>query len=174
MPYKFYFKLKSGFSLIELMIVVAIIGVLAAIAIPAYGDYIIRARAVEMLTAISGVQTSLAEYRSTKGTFAATDGATISFTELGSQDPATTSDKISSVVVFSPTAATAATISVCGNATNLGIAGNTGSDAYLNLYFVGTWQNNGLKWSCEYTGSSRYIPTNCRTNYTGTKKCGEA
>lgn len=54
-------KIQQGFTLIELMIVVAIIGILAAIALPAYQDYTIRSQASEGLTLMSGAKTAVAE-----------------------------------------------------------------------------------------------------------------
>ena len=57
----------KGFTLIELMIVIAIIGVLAAIAIPAYQDYIVRAQAAEALEMLTGTKAPLAEYYADKG-----------------------------------------------------------------------------------------------------------
>ena len=60
-------KVQQGFTLIELMIVVAIIGILAAIAIPAYQDYTIRAKVTELINAAGVCKTSVAEYYQTKG-----------------------------------------------------------------------------------------------------------
>ena len=62
-------NLQKGFTLIELMIVVAIIGILAAIALPAYSDYTARAQASEGLTAVSGLQADLAVILADTGTF---------------------------------------------------------------------------------------------------------
>jgi type IV pilus assembly protein PilA len=55
-------KVQQGFTLIELMIVVAIIGILAAIAIPAYQDYTIRAQVSEGINLASGAKAAIAEY----------------------------------------------------------------------------------------------------------------
>src|SRR5437763_2199623 len=60
-------KLQKGFTLIELMIVVAIIGILAAIAIPAYQDYTIRSKVTELINAAGVCKTSVAEYYQSKG-----------------------------------------------------------------------------------------------------------
>ena len=60
-------RLQKGFTLIELMIVVAIIGILAAIALPAYQDYTIRAKVSEALLAASSARTAVAETYSNKG-----------------------------------------------------------------------------------------------------------
>ncbi len=64
-------KRQSGFTLIELMIVVAIVGILAAIAIPGYMDYTIRAQATEAISLANGVKTTISEYYSHYGTMAA-------------------------------------------------------------------------------------------------------
>jgi len=60
-------KVQQGFTLIELMIVVAIIGILAAIAIPAYQDYTIRSKVTEMINAAGVCKTSVAEYYQSLG-----------------------------------------------------------------------------------------------------------
>ena len=63
--------LQKGFTLIELMIVVAIIGILAAIAIPAYQDYTIRAQVTEGLTLASDIKAGVAEYMAQTGSWPA-------------------------------------------------------------------------------------------------------
>jgi type IV pilus assembly protein PilA len=59
-------RIQKGFTLIELMIVVAIIGILAAIALPAYQDYTIRSKVVEALTDAGNCKTSVTEYFTSK------------------------------------------------------------------------------------------------------------
>ncbi len=65
-------QMQKGFTLIELMIVVAIIGILAAIAIPAYQNYTIRAQVTEGLNLMDGWKTQAAEYYANNGTFPTT------------------------------------------------------------------------------------------------------
>ena len=60
-------KVQQGFTLIELMIVVAIIGILAAIAIPAYQDYTVRSKVTEMINSAGVCKTSVAEYYQSLG-----------------------------------------------------------------------------------------------------------
>ncbi len=62
-------SMQKGFTLIELMIVVAIIAILAAIAIPAYQDYLIRTQVTEGLTLMDGGKVAVTEYYANKGTY---------------------------------------------------------------------------------------------------------
>ncbi len=62
-------KGKKGFTLIELMIVVAIVGILAAIAIPAYLDYTVRAKITEVTVGMDALAQAASEYHAARGTF---------------------------------------------------------------------------------------------------------
>ena len=75
-------KIQQGFTLIELMIVVAIIGILAAIAIPAYQDYTIRAKVSEVIGLASAAKTTLYEAYSSNGVMPATSDGVVGDSHL--------------------------------------------------------------------------------------------
>jgi type IV pilus assembly protein PilA len=77
-------KTQQGFTLIELMIVIAILGILIAIALPAYQDYSIRTKNTECLNVASAAKLSVAEYRQSENEYPAT-GADSGYTFEGSE-----------------------------------------------------------------------------------------
>jgi type IV pilus assembly protein PilA len=137
-------RTQQGFTLIELMIVVAIIGILAAIAIPAYNDYLIRAKVTEATAAASACKTSVAEYYQANNVFPTT---------LATSGCANTVTKYVSGISVGAGGA----INVALDATN--VAPATGSYILTPTAIA----NGAITWSC--TGStvqSKYLPGNCR------------
>ena len=65
-------RIQKGFTLIELMIVIAIIGLLAAIAIPAYNEYVTRSQVTEGMSLAAGLKTQIAEFHANRGAWPAT------------------------------------------------------------------------------------------------------
>src|SRR5690348_8035166 len=121
-------NVQKGFTLIELMIVVAIIGILAAIAIPAYSDYTERAKVSELVTIASACKASVSEYYQAQGIFPNNNGT------AGCGN--TVTNKISSITVTGGTA-TSGTITVASALTKV-----TG-----NYVLVGTPTNNdSVQW----------------------------
>ena len=76
-------QVQKGFTLIELMIVVAIIGILAAVALPAYQDYTVRARVSELILAASSAKTALSEGMQTTGSWAQSWMSSITISSTG-------------------------------------------------------------------------------------------
>ena len=133
---------QSGFTLIELMIVVAIIGILAAIAIPSYMDYTKRAKVSELILATAPLKSAISEYRASEGSWPTDDSA---------------------VAFDSPSSAIISSINSSGNtitATGTGVVDN------VVLTLEATATGSSIQWTCGNTDGAwdNIVPSNCREN----------
>jgi type IV pilus assembly protein PilA len=159
-------KIQSGFTLIELMIVVAIIGILAAIAIPQYQNYVARAQVSEALSLMSGAKVAIAEYANTNGAYA--DATCASATDCNAEYGLEVDTDIKGKFVASVTvnSVDGKVTAVFGNGT---IGTDPKADAHSkiaggSMFLTPSSATGGaISWTC--TGdatTSTYVPSSCK------------
>ena len=141
-------KVQQGFTLIELMIVVAIIGILAAVAIPAYQDYTKRANVTEGLSLASAAKTSVTEFYNAKGYLPANNSS------AGiAMNTSINGNAVTGVTIGAP----AGLITIAYNAKV--IAGGT-------LVVSPITTVGGVRWTCKIPAGStvkaQWVPSSCR------------
>lgn len=139
-------QMQKGFTLIELMIVVAIIGILAAVALPAYQDYTIRSQATEGMSLASGLKIQVADVFADEGALAGIAS--------GADGIPAAANVVGKYVTGVEVAAGVITATFGGDA-NANLAGGT-------LILTPTSNGGSLSWECTSALSDQYLPAACR------------
>ncbi len=142
-------RVSKGFTLIELMIVIAIIAILVALALPAYQDYTIRTKVSEGLSVAASAKLAASET-------CQSDPEIVALTNTNAGYQFQTSKYVNLVTI-------GGTCALGGLATVIVDTVNTGAASDVQLTLNGTHGNSNIDWTCSRTlGENRHVPTTCR------------
>ncbi|WP_150909749.1 pilin [Marinobacter halotolerans] len=143
-------KTSKGFTLIELMIVVAIIGILTAVAVPVYQEFTIRSQVSEGLSLAAGAKVAMSEYYEQRGNFPASNAS------LGLPIASEIDGTYVSSVDAGSAGGTGVVLVTYGNNVNSQVLGDT-------LEVSAVTSVGSIKWVCRSSSlPAKYLPTNCR------------
>lgn len=139
-------SIQQGFTLIELMIVVAIIGILAAVALPAYQDYTVRAKVTEVILAASAAKNSVSEAAQVYSAMPQVNSITLQ---------AASSKYVSGVTYTYTNASTGAIVATAQGESKI-------SSSTINLAGSLDAASNQILWTCSGTILAKYRPASCQ------------
>lgn len=155
--------IQKGFTLIELMIVIAIVGILAVVALPAYQDYTARAQMSEALTLAEGQKTAVVEYYSDKGTFPTSN------TQAGITAASDITGKyVASVTVGTSGSAPNAKATITAKMKSTGVNKDIQNK---ELMLEGSQKAGAFEWVCKPGTTAvdeKFLPSSCRGNTSST------
>ena len=143
-------RVAKGFTLIELMIVIAIIAILVALALPAYQDYTIRTKVAEGLSVAASAKLAAAETCQSDPSITALDNDSAGYTF-------TATEFVTSITLAGSCALNSTDLTV-----TVVVSTNTGISASGNLILTGTIAPGAIDWDCTSTLENRYVPSTCR------------